>query len=255
MSTTRRSLLGAFAVGAVSMPIFASDASRSRFKAIAFDGFPIIDASPVTSLVRELFPSTGDQVATLWRQRQFEYTWLRTLSGRYADFWTVTQEALEFAAESLGVALNAGTRDRLMQEHLALKAWPDALPALRALKSAGIRMRFLSNLTVPMLDAAVRNASLDGFFEGHLSTDIVRAFKPDPRAYQMAENAFDCDRNEIVFAASAAWDAAGAKWFGLPTFWVNRTSSRPEALDATADAEGRGLEDLVHFVLGAHASA
>jgi len=253
MSTTRRSLLGTLAAAAALAPrsgVVASGVPSSRCKAIAFDGFAIIDANPVTALVKELFPGSGDQLASLWRSRQFEYTWLRTLSNRYVDFWTVTREALMFAADSLGIELTADARERLMQKHLGLTAWPDALPALRALKGAGIRMRFLANLTAPMLDAVLRNAALATFFEDHLTTDIVRAFKPHPRAYQMAVSAFGCERDEIVFVASAAWDAAGAKWFGYPTFWVNRPAARPETLDATADAEGRDMDDLVRFVLG-----
>src|SRR5262249_24884775 len=151
---------------------------------------------------------------------------------------------------SLGLALTMDQRDRLMQTFLELSAWPDVLPALRDLKAAGIRMAFLSNLTAEMLDAALRNSGLADYFEGHLSTDRVRAFKPDPRAYQMAQRAFDCARDEIVFVASARWDAAGAKWFGYPTFWLNRAPLPNESLGVAADAEGASMSDVVCFVLG-----
>jgi 2-haloacid dehalogenase len=137
-----------------------------------------------------------------------------------------------------------------MQSWLALKAWPDVAPGLQQLKSAGIRMAFLSNLTAAMLDAAVKNSALDGFFEPHLSTDRVRAFKPDPRAYQMGLDAFKLKKQEIAFAAFAGWDAAGAKWFGYPTFWVNRLNTPVEELGVTPDGIGSGLGDLVKFVLG-----
>ena len=137
-----------------------------------------------------------------------------------------------------------------MQTWLTLKAWPDVAPALQALKAAGIRMAFLANLTNTMLDAVVKNSNLDGFFEPHLSTDRVKVFKPDPRAYQMGVGAFRLEKEEIAFAAFAGWDAAGAKWFGYPTFWVNRLNTPVEQLGVTPDGVGSGLGDLVKFVLG-----
>jgi 2-haloacid dehalogenase len=208
---------GAMAVGRPSRQAFADNIRPIKFKAIAFDGFPIIDPRPVFSTLQEMFPDHGKELGNLWRARQFEYTWLRTLGGRYVDFWQVTEESLVFAARALGIALSAGQRDRLMQSWLALKAWEDVGPAVRRLKEAGIRMAFLSNLTEAMLEAAVKNSALEGFFEPHLSTDKVKAFKPDPRAYQMGLDAFKLAKEEIAFAAFAGWDATGAKWFGYPT--------------------------------------
>jgi 2-haloacid dehalogenase len=223
--------------------------SPRSVKAIAFDGFPIIDPRPVAARAETLFPGKGESLMNAWRTRQFEYTWLRTLSGAYADFWRTTQDALQFAANSLGLPLNAAARDTLMQAYLELKAWDDARDALGLLRDAGIRMAFLSNFTASMLDAAVRNSGLQGFFEQHLSTDRVRAYKPHPRAYEMGLGAFRLTRDEIVFCASAGWDAAGAKWFGYRTFWVNRAQQPAEELGVTADGVGKGLMDLVRFVL------
>jgi 2-haloacid dehalogenase len=148
----------------------------------------------------------------------------------------------------LKIELSADQRDQLMQSYLTLKAWPDVLPAWKALRDAGIRMAFLSNLTDAMLDAVVRNSGLGGFLESHLSTDKVRAFKPDPRAYQMGLDAFKLPKDEIAFAAFAGWDAAGARWFGYPTFWVNRLNLPVEELGVIPDGVGSGLGDLVKFV-------
>jgi 2-haloacid dehalogenase len=220
-----------------------------KIKAIAFDGFPIIDPRPVFAGLEEIFPGKGRQLGDAWRTRQFEYTWLRTLGGRYADFWQVTEESLVFAAKALGIDLSADKRDQLMQTYLGLKAWPDVAPALKELKAAGIRMAFLSNLTDAMLDAAVKNSGLEGVFESHLSTDRVRAFKPDPRAYQMGVEAFKLEKEEIAFAAFAGWDVMGAKWFGYPTFWVNRVNAPAEELGMLPDGVGPGLGDLAKFVL------
>jgi len=251
MFMKRRDFVTLAAGGAVAaitgMP---ADGAPAKIKAVAFDGFPIIDPRPVFGKVEEVFPGKGQELSNAWRARQFEYTWLRTLGGHYADFWQVTEEALVYAAKSLRIDLSADQRDRLMQTWLTLKAWPDVAPALQALKAAGIRMAFLSNLTDAMMDAALKNSALEGFFEPHLSTDRVKAFKPDPRAYQMGLDAFKLEKQQIAFAAFAGWDAAGAKWFGYPTFWVNRLKTPVEELGVAPDEMGSGLGDLVKFVLG-----
>ena len=236
--------------GAATLAAPAGFAATRPIKAIAFDGFPITDPRPVFAKVEELFPGKGRALSEAWRTRLFEYTWLRTLGGRYADFWHVTEQSLIFAAKASGIDLAAEQRDVLMQTWLGLKAWPDVAPALEELKGAGIRMAFLTNLTETMLDAVVKNSALEGFFEPHLSTDRVKAFKPDPRAYQMGPDAFKLKKEEIAFAAFAGWDAAGAKWFGYPTFWVNRAQTPVEELDAVPDGAGSGMADLVKFVLG-----
>src|SRR5262249_48811598 len=144
------------------------------------------------------------------------------LSHRYTDFWKVTEDSLLFAAKTLRLDLNPEKRNRLMNAYLELKAWPDVAPTLRAFKATGVRLAFLSNFTPKMLEAGIRNSDLEGVFETLLSTDRVKTYKPDPRAYQMGMDAFKLKREEILFVAFAGWDAAGAKWFGYPTFWLNR---------------------------------
>ena len=171
-----------------------------------------------------------------------------TLGRKYVDFWQVTEEALTFTCKSLKLELTAADNDRLMQSYLDLKAWPDALPTLRKLKAEGLRMAFLSNFTMTMLDRAVRNSGLEGLFESHLSTDRVRAFKPDPRTYGMAIDSFGLRKEEIAFAAFGGWDAAGAKWFGFPTFWVNRAHIAAEELGVLPDGTGKDLNDLASFL-------
>ncbi|MBR1207641.1 MULTISPECIES: haloacid dehalogenase type II [unclassified Bradyrhizobium] len=250
MSLNRRTFtaLTAASVMAAVLPDQARTAGRSSFKAIAFDGFPIIDPRPIFARAEEMFPGKGAELNASWRLRQFEYGWLRTLGGRYADFWHVTEDALVFAAKATKIELRSEQRERLMQTYLELKAWPDVEPALRQLRDAGLRMAFLSNLTAPMLDAVIGNSGLEGLLEAHLSTDRVQAFKPDTRAYQMGVDAFGLRKEEIVFAAFAGWDVAGAKWFGYPTFWVNRTNAVVEELGVTPDGMGPGLNELVAFV-------
>jgi 2-haloacid dehalogenase len=249
----RRDLLGLSLAVAASGPLASGSRARAgtrpAIRAVALDAFTTFDPRPVSALAERLFPGQGAELAGTWRARQFEYTWLRTLMGRYADFWQVTEEALVASARLLGLELGRERRDRLMQAFLELRAWPDAPAALRSMREAGIRLAFLSNFTAGMLDAAVASSGLEGLFEPHLTTDRVRAYKPDPRAYRMGIEAFRLSRDEIAFAAFGGWDAAGARAFGYPTVWVNRAGVPPEELGSPADATGATLGDLARFVL------
>jgi len=239
--------VGAAALALSAKPVTAA-ASGARIQAIAFDGLAVFDVRPIAVLSEQIFPGRGTEMSALWRTRQFEYTWLRTLGRQYADFMQVTEEALAFSCKSLGLELKKADSDRLMQGYLELKAWPDVLPVLKSMKSGGLRMAFLSNFTAAMLERAVENSGLEGIFAEHLSTDRVKAFKPDTQAYRMATTAFGLKKEEIAFAAFAGWDVAGAKWFGFPTFWVNRAQAAPEELGAIPDGVGKDLNDLAAFV-------
>ena len=252
MPINRRKFLALAAASAAGNLVVSSTPVRAattpKIKAIALDAFTTFDPRPAFALAEDLFPGTGTELSNAWRSRQFEYTWLRTLTGSYVDFWHVTEEALVYAAKLVKVELTVEKSNQLMQSFLSLKTWPDALPALQSLKASGIRMALLSNFTAAMLDAAVRNSGVQGIFETLLSTDRVRAYKPDPRAYQMGIDAFGVKREEIAFAAFGAWDAVGAKVFGYPTFWVNRMNIPLEELGFVPDATGTTLRDLANFV-------
>ncbi|PPD50934.1 MAG: haloacid dehalogenase type II [Methylobacter sp.] len=240
---------GSLASGfAVSSPVLSAALVKPKIKAIAFDGFTVLDPRPIFALAEALFPEQGVALGNSWRIRQFEYSWLRTLSGNYVGFMQVTEEALVFAAKSLKLQLTASQKQQLMDSYYALRAWPDALPILKSLKAMDLHLAFLSNLPVDVLDAAVKNSGFTGLFDAHLSTDKVRAFKPDPRAYQMGIDAFRLQREEIAFAAFGGWDAAGAKWFGYPTVWINRLNVPLEELGVSADKTGNDLRVLQDFV-------
>ena len=131
---------------------------------------------------------------------------------------------------------------------MALKAWPDVAPALQTLKAKGIKLAFLSNMTAKMLNAGIANSQLDGVFDFVLSTDAIKTYKPDPRAYQLGVEALKLPKEQIAFAAFAGWDVAGAIWFGYPTVWINRLGATPEQLDVAPAATGPGLDTLVRFV-------
>ncbi|HEY7404481.1 MAG TPA: haloacid dehalogenase type II [Candidatus Angelobacter sp.] len=219
-----------------------------EIKAVAFDAFPIFDPRPINALAEELFPGRGLALSNEWRTRQFEYTWLRVAARRYADFWQVTQDALVFAAHKLQLDLSREKRETLMNAYLTLKAWPDVQPAVTALKQSGLRLALLSNFTPRMLAVNIKNAGLDGLFEHVLSTDPAGTYKPDPNGYQLGIDAFRLKRHEILFVAFAGWDAAGAKLFGYPTYWVNRLQLPVEELGAAPDGEGTSLLPMVQFL-------
>ncbi|QEH33405.1 Haloacetate dehalogenase H-2 [Aquisphaera giovannonii] len=242
-------MAGGLAAGTLDGPAFGRR-ERGRIKAIAFDAFPVLDPRPVSALAESLFPGRGEALSAAWRIRQFEYQWLRLIGGKYEDFLKATDASLAFAARSLGLVLTGEKRRRLTGAFLELRAWPDAAGALKALREDGVRLAFLSNATPAILRAGVEKSGLAGVFEHVLSTDAIRSYKPDPRAYRMAQDAFRLPREEVLFAAFAGWDVAGAKWFGYPVFWVNRLGAPMEELGEEPDGAGRGLDDLVAFVRG-----
>jgi 2-haloacid dehalogenase len=236
------------AAGAVAVRGNTVLAADRRVEAVAFDAFTIFDPRSIVPVVEASFPGRGSALSTAWRMRQFEYCWLRTLTGGYADFWQITGDALDYTCEAEKVALPAAVRARLVEAYLRLDAWPDSAAALKAIADAGIRLAYLSNMTVTMLEANTKNAGLAGLFEAMLSTDAVHAYKPDPRAYGMAEKALRLPRDKIAFAAFGGWDAAGAKAFGFDTFWVNRLGVPAEKLGAQPDARSGALTDLAQYV-------
>ena len=251
-NTERRHFLRAGAMSVMGLTAsseFTQAASGPALKALAIDGLAVFDLRPVSALVERLFPGRSAALLPLWRARQFEYSWLRTLMGRYVDFWQVSEEALVFAASQLEFELRAAQRSEVMQSFLALKAWPDVRPALTVLRDAGIRLAFLSNFTERMLEAASANSGIGDLLEPHLSTDRVQAYKPHPRAYQMGLDSFGLPRDNIGFVAFGGWDASGAKAFGYPTFWINRAQQATEQLGAAPDAQGKTFEALVAWAL------
>lgn len=243
----RRAFVG-MTLAVAATRVAALPSAPARLDAIAFDAFTLFNPKPVAVLAEQLFPGNGAALIDAWRTRQFEYTWLRTLTRTYVDFWQVTEDALMFSSRLLKLDLSTRTRDRLMQTWLDIKAWSDALPALRNMKQRGLRLAILANPTPAMLDTWIANSQFEGLFEPHLSTDRVRAFKPDRRAYQMGVDAFGGDRRNIMFAAFGGWDVAGAKAFGYPTFWVNRAGAPVDELGFSPDGVGSTLTDLVDFV-------
>ena len=211
--------------------------------AIVFDAYgTLFDVHSVIAACERLWPGKGEQLSRAWRAKQLEYTWLRSLMGRYADFSRITEDALVHAGAGLGLALSAAQVARLMDAYLHLAPYPDARNSLPEL--AGRKLAILSNGSPGMLAALVRNAGMDATFAAIISVDSLKTYKPAPAVYQLAVDALGVARENIGFVSSNCWDACGAKAFGFRVFWINRTGAPLDALDAVPDHVIHSLDEL-----------
>jgi 2-haloacid dehalogenase len=236
-------------VGAGAASVVQAE-SVPRFKAVAFDYFVIFDANSIVPEVEKAFPGKGTEFAKVWRAKQFEYCYLRTITGRFADFFAVTEDALVYAAAAMRVDLTADARRRLLNAYTTLRPWPDAADGLRKLKAAGVRTITISNFSATMLRANADQAGIADLFDALISTEINQTYKPDPRAYALGTERLHLQKDEIAFAAFGAWDAYGAKSFGYRTYWVNRFNVPAEELGLKADGTSTDMRGLLEFVLG-----
>src|ERR1700754_4080902 len=153
----RRTFVTAAIAGAASSAMPAWPAAQ-RIKAVWFDGLALFDPRPIFGMAEQFFPGKGASLLAAWRGRQFDYTWLRTMMGSYVDFIQITDEALSFAADAEKISITAEQRERLLAGFMNMKAWPDAVPVLRMLKDRGIGLAPLTDFSLPMLDAGIRNS-------------------------------------------------------------------------------------------------
>jgi 2-haloacid dehalogenase len=172
----------------------------------------------------------ADRFSEIWRTKQLEYSWTLTLAGHYADFWTLTERALDFAFARVA-SVDRGLRPQLLDAYRTLDAFPDARAALAALRTRGLRLAILSNGTPGMLSAAVAAAGLAEYLDAVLSVDTVRRYKPRPEVYALATDALALSRADIGFVSSNRWDVMGAASFGFQAYWVNRAGGPDEYAD------------------------
>jgi 2-haloacid dehalogenase len=207
---------------------------KPHIQALVFDAYgTIFDLQTVTALCEELFPGRGAALSKLWRSKQLEYTWLRSLMGQYDDFWSVTQSALVFACHSLNLVCPSAGRDKLMQSYLNLDTFPDVKTALGGLEQ--YKLAVLSNGSPKMLAAVVENAGMKGVFTNVISADEVKTYKSSPQVYRLASQHLGVPDNVIAFVSSNFWDVAGAKSFGFWTCWVNRSKLPQDELGVGPD--------------------
>ena len=215
---------------------------------IVFDAYgTLFDVYAVEARLEALFPGKGRALAVRWRDKQIDYSRLRTMSGRYEDFWTITGDALDYACEFERVALTAAARAELMSIYERLPAHSEVPAALQALH-ARAPLAVLSNGNETMLRAALATAGIALLFAHVLSVERVRKFKTAPEAYQMGPDAFGAPVQNLVFVSSNGWDAAGAAWFGYRAFWINRAGAPRERLGVAPEGEGRTMNDLAPFI-------
>lgn len=187
--------------------------------------------------------ASGDRLTSLWREKQLQYTWLRTLQGRYADFWQVTGDALDFALESLELR-DPSLRDRLMESYLMLEVFPEVPEVLEGLKRKGVRTAILSNGSHKMLRSAVSAGRIEHLLDAVLSVEEVGVYKPHPKVYQLAIDRLGVEPQQVWFQSSNAWDAWAASAFGMRVVWCNRYGQRAERLPGFPDHEVRSLREL-----------
>lgn len=218
-------------------------------RACVFDAYGTL--FDVNSAARAAKTSLGDKwepLAELWRSKQLQYTWLRGLGGRHADFWQVTGDALDFALSTFHIE-DAELRFRLMKLYLTLEAYPEVCETLQRLKTAGIKLAILSNGTSAMLAAAAAHAGIDDLFDAILSVEEVKIYKPHPSVYNLACERLNLSADEICFLSSNGWDAYSAKAFGFRVLWCNRSGQMAERIPDTPDAQIARLTELPDIVL------
>jgi 2-haloacid dehalogenase len=213
-------------------------------KACVFDAYgTLFDVHSAVGKYRQRLGKIADQVSLLWRTKQLEYTWLRSLMGQHADFWQVTQDALDFAFDMHHLD-DPDLREDLIEAYLNLDCYPEVPEALSTLKARGLKIAILSNGTPAMLASAVKNSGIAELIEKNFSVEEVGIFKPHPRVYQIAVDGLSVKPEEIVFQSSNAWDASGASAFGFKVAWVNRFRQSAERLPGKPDVEIKSLIEL-----------
>ena len=198
-------------------------------KAVVFDAYgTLYDVQSVADVTEEAFPGYGEIITQVWRIKQLEYSWLRSLMRRYQDFSVVTRDSLAYTLRILGLQYDEATFARLMDKYLHLALYPDALVALEALK--GRKLAILSNGSPDMLNALVRNSGLARVLDATLSVDAKKIFKPSSEAYGLIEETLGVAPREVLFVSSNPWDACGARAFGLNVAWIERVTAEAMAL-------------------------
>ncbi len=212
--------------------------------ACVFDAYgTLFDVAAAAARCRDDLHGKADALAEVWRLKQLQYTWLRSLMRRYVDFTQVTGDALDYALAAVGID-DPPLRERLMALYMELDAYPEVPVMLRRLRAGGLRTGILTNGSPKMIDAAVASAGIGDLLDAVLTVDPLGIYKPDPSVYRLAQDRFGLPVERIAFMSSNAWDAAAAADFGMTVVWINRFGQPPERLPGTPVAELTSLEGL-----------
>ena len=217
-------------------------------RACVFDAYgTLFDFGSAAARSGLLLQGRGDALTRLWRDKQLQYTWLRSLQGLHADFWQITGDALDYALEALGLEAD-GVRDRLMALYRTLDTFPEVTSVLTQLKARGFPIAILSNGSPDMLDAAIAHAGIGPLLDHVLSVEEVGIFKTAPQVYRLAVDRLDVPAGAIAFQSSNAWDVHAASSFGMRTVWCNRAGQCRERLPGAPDREIRSLTELLALI-------
>ncbi|MCU0574824.1 MAG: haloacid dehalogenase type II [Syntrophobacteraceae bacterium] len=217
-------------------------------KGCVFDAYgTLFDFNSAVARCRDVLGEQADTLSRIWREKQLQYTWLRSLMGRHEDFWKVTGDALDFAMRSLEIRDEA-LRERLMSLYRVLDAFPEVPATLEALKSGGFKTAILSNGSPEMLLSVVQGTGIAHLLDAVLSVEAVGIYKPHPSVYKIAVDSLSLDAEAICFVSANAWDAHGASAFGLKVVWCNRYGQSREILPGAADVEVSTLAEIPSIV-------
>lgn len=217
-------------------------------EACVFDAYgTLFDVAAAASHCQTELGEKWQPLADLWRNKQLQYSWLRSLSGHYVDFWQITTDGLDFALASLGID-DASLRRRLLELYFALDCYPEVPEVLTRLKAAGLKTAVLSNGSPAMLEAAVANAGIGGSLDAVISADELGVYKPRPEVYALVGKHLGVDGRAVSFQSSNAWDAHGASSYGFQVVWINRFGQARERLPGAPDVELRSLAPLPEVV-------
>ena len=217
-------------------------------RAVLFDAYgTLFDVYSIGALAERLYPGDGERLSLVWRDKQIEYSRLRSMSGQYRPFWDVTHDALRFAVLRLGLPVDGGREAQLMDQYRRLDAFPENLSVLQTLKQRGVRAGVLSNGDPEMLREVVQHAGFAPWLDPLLSVQPTARFKTDPATYALGPAALGLRAAEILFVSSNGWDAIGATWFGYTTLWVNRAAAPLEQLGTEPTRIGTSLRDVLEF--------
>ena len=218
-------------------------------RACVFDAYgTLFDVHSAVGKHRARLGDEADAVSGMWRAKQLEYTWQRTILDRYVDFWRVTADGLDYALDAHGVD-DAGLRDDLLHAYLSLDCYPEVRDVLDTLKNADLMTAILSNGSPMMLEAAVESAGIGDLLDAVVSVDELGMYKPSAEVYQLAMDEFEVGRGQVSFQSSNAWDAAAAATFGFRVAWCNRFGQARERLPDAPDVEIGTLDELPAIVL------
>jgi 2-haloacid dehalogenase len=214
-------------------------------QAIVFDLYgTLFDVHSVSAACGDHFAGRGREISAMWRQKQLEYTWMRSLMDRHEDFETATRDALVFTCRQLGLALDDQVRGRLCDAYLRLVPFAEVPSALGLLNAAGLKLAILSNGSTHSIASVVGHAGLSSQFAHLISIDEVGVFKPHRRVYELAQRRLDLPLDRILFVSSNSWDATGAAYYGYPTCWVNRSGGVFDELGRLPDLVVTGVDAI-----------